>query len=62
MDLWHWSHILADLIAEGCSGQELLNEFKECKAKVRPSIELLPGKAGEAAHRKDEGAVCDEIF
>ena len=33
--------ILADLIAEGFSGQELLDEFKTRQAKVRPAVEAM---------------------
>ena len=55
-------NILADLIAEGYSGQELLNEFKERQAKVRPAVEVLLEKAREVAHGKGEYATYDEIF
>ena len=33
--------ILSDLIAEGFSGQELLDEFKTRQAKVRPAVEAM---------------------
>lgn len=55
-------NILSDLIAEGYSGQELLNEFKERQAKVRPAIEVLLEKAKEAAQGKGDYATYDDIF
>ena len=55
-------YILADLITEGYSGQNLLNEFKERQAKIRPAVEALLGKARDAAHGKGEYSSYDEIF
>ena len=55
-------NILAELIDEGYSGQELLNEFKERQAKIRPAVEVLLEKARDAAHGKGEYATYDEIF
>ena len=55
-------NILADLIAEGYSGQELLDEFKARQAKVRPSVEALLEKAKDVARGKGEYATYDEIF
>ena len=55
-------NILADLIAEGYSGQELLNEFKERQAKIRPAVEVLLEKAKDAARGKGDYATFDEIF
>ena len=54
--------ILAELIAEGYSGQELLIEFRERQAKVRPAVETLLEKAREAARGKGEYATYDEVF
>ena len=55
-------NILTDLINEGYSGQELLNEFKKRQAKVRPAIEALLEKAREAAQGKGDYATYDDIF
>lgn len=55
-------NILADLIAEGYSGQELLNEFKDRQSKIRPAVEVLLEKAKDAAHGKGEYATYDDIF
>lgn len=54
--------ILADLIAEGFSGQELLAEFKSRQSKVRPAIEAMLEKAREAAQGIGEYATFDDIF
>ncbi len=54
--------ILADLIAEGYSGQELLVEFRSRQSKVRPAVE----KMLEAAHKASKGQgkyyTYDDIF
>ena len=54
--------ILADLIAEGFSGNELLAEFKLRQSKVRPAVEAMLEKAREAAHGIGEYATFDDIF
>ena len=41
--------ILADLIAQGYSGENLLNEFKRMKQKVRPAVEMMIADADKAA-------------
>ena len=55
-------NILADLISEGYSGQDLLNEFKARQAKVRPAVEALLEKARDAARGKGVFATYDDIF
>lgn len=54
--------ILADLISEGYSGDELLNEFKARQAKIRPAIEKLISDADKAAHGEGEFATFEEVF
>lgn len=54
--------ILADLIAEGFSGQELLDEFKTRQAKVRPGIEAMLEAAKAAAQGIGEYSNYDDIF
>ena len=54
--------ILADLISEGYSGQDLLDEFKVRQAKVRPAVEVLLEKARDAARGKGVFATYDDIF
>ena len=54
--------ILAELIVEGYSGQELLNEFKNRQAKIRPAIETLLEEAKAVAQGKGEYYTYDDIF
>lgn len=53
--------ILADLIAEGYSGAELLARFKEQSRKVRPAIEHLIVEADEIA-KQGTGIPMEELF
>lgn len=48
--------ILAELISEGYSGQELLCKFKEQRSKIRPAVEKLLEEADRAA--TDPGLAC----
>lgn len=54
--------ILADLIAQGYSGQGLLDKFKEEQRKVRPAVERMIEKAKEAANEKGQSYTYDDIF
>ena len=54
--------ILSDLIAEGLSGQELLDEFKTRQAKVRPAIEAMLEEAKAVASGNGEYSTYDDIF
>ena len=54
--------ILADLIAQGLSGEQLLNAFKDTQAKVRPAVEAILGDAERAASGKGEFTTYDDIF
>ena len=54
--------ILSDLIAEGFSGQELLDEFKTRQAKVRPAVEAMLEAAKAAASGTGEYSTYDDIF
>ena len=54
--------ILADLIAQGLSGNELLTQFKAKQAKVRPAVEAMIAEAEEAAHGNGEYSTYDDIF
>lgn len=54
--------ILTDLIAEGFSGQELLDEFKTRQAKVRPAVETMLEAAKAAALGAGEYSTYDDIF
>lgn len=54
--------ILHDLISEGFSGQELLNEFKKAQQKVRPAVEALLNEAEKAANGETEALSYDDVF
>lgn len=54
--------ILADLIARGLSGEELLTEFKAVRRKIRPAVEALLDDARLAARGKKKASSYDEIF
>lgn len=54
--------ILADLLAEGYAGDELLAEFKLRQSKVRPSVEELLEQAKEVANGRGEYSTYDDIF
>lgn len=54
--------ILAELVAQGYSGQELLAKFRQRQAQVRPAVEALLADAEAAAAGKGEFSTYDEIF
>lgn len=53
--------ILADLIAEGYSGTELLERFKEQSRKVRPAVENMIAEADRIA-KEEAGIPMEELF
>lgn len=54
--------ILADLIEQGLSGDELLAKFKATQAKVRPAIEAMMSDAEKVASGAGEYSTYDDIF
>lgn len=54
--------ILADLISQGLSGEELLTRFKETRKKIRPAVEGLIAEAELAAKGKSKYSTYDDIF
>lgn len=54
--------ILADLISEGLSGEELLVRFKEERKKIRPAVEGLISEARLAAEGKGEYVTYEDVF
>lgn len=54
--------ILADLIAQGLSGQELLDKFKETRRQIRPAVERLLDEARLAAKGKASSNSYEDIF
>ncbi len=55
-------YILADLIAQGLNGVELLKAFKDKQAKVRPAVESMIAKADEVAMGNGEYSTYDDVF
>lgn len=54
--------ILADLIAEGLSGDELLKKFKETQKKVRPAVEEMLEDASKAAMSDSGFETYNDVF
>lgn len=54
--------ILAELIVEGYSGQELLAEFKKRQSNIRPAIESLLKEAKTVAQGNGEYYTYDDVF
>ena len=54
--------ILADLLAQGYAGDELMAQFKAAQSKVRPAVEKLIDEADKLAMRKDGAASFAELF
>ena len=54
--------ILADLLAQGYAGDELLAQFKAAQSKVRPAVEKLIDEADKLAMKKDGATSFDELF
>ena len=54
--------ILADLISQGLSGQELLDKFKETRRQVRPAVERLLEEASLAAESHASSDNYKDVF
>ena len=56
--------VLKDLLEEGYSGEELLLEFQNRKAQIRPAVERLIAESGQAARQFSETSTdeTEEIF
>ena len=54
--------ILADLISQGLSGQELLDKFKETRRQVRPAVERLLEEARLAAQGQGSSDNYEDVF
>ena len=60
---WEFSEqILADLIAQGYSGEQLLERFKTEQKKVRPAVERLIEEADTLVASGQSGPSLDELF
>lgn len=54
--------ILADLIAKGLSGDELLASFKEERKKIRSAVSRMIDEADKLASSDDGKLSLDELF
>ncbi|MBN2073697.1 MAG: AbrB/MazE/SpoVT family DNA-binding domain-containing protein [Actinobacteria bacterium] len=54
--------ILADLISQGLSGQELLARFRQARQEIRPAVESLLKEACLAAEGKAPYSTYKDIF
>ena len=54
--------ILADLISQGYSGEELLAKFKQAQKQVRPAVESMLAEAEKAALGQAEYFTYEEVF
>lgn len=54
--------ILADLIAQGLQGDELMTRFRQMNSRMRPAVEKLIEQADEIASGKAPYATMDDIF
>ena len=54
--------ILADLIAQGLSGDELLRQFKIMQSKIRPAVEAMIAESEAVATGESEYATYDDVF
>lgn len=54
--------ILAELIAEGLSGEALLARFKATQAPIRPAFEAMLSDAEDVAEGKGDFETYDDVF
>lgn len=54
--------ILADLVDQGYSGQELVKQFKIMQKKVRPAVEKMLEEAERVAEGKGEYFTMEDVF
>ena len=54
--------ILADLIAQGFSGNDLLAKFKEARRQLRPAVERLLDEAARAAAGQAPCSTFRDVF
>lgn len=54
--------ILADLIAQGYGGNELLERFKKAQSQVRPAVEAMLADAEKTASSKSGHIAYEDVF
>lgn len=56
------AEILADLVEQGYSGQELVKQFKIMQKKIRPAVEKMLEEAERVAEGKSEYYTMEDVF
>jgi bifunctional DNA-binding transcriptional regulator/antitoxin component of YhaV-PrlF toxin-antitoxin module len=54
--------ILADLIAKGYSGDELLMQFKNARKQIRPAVEKMLDESRKASQNPDKYDSYEDVF
>lgn len=54
--------ILADLIAQGYSGNDLLEHFRKAQRQVRPAVEAMLGEAERIAVSESGYVSYEDVF
>lgn len=54
--------ILAELIAEGLSGEALFSKFEDKQAQIRPAVEAMLSDAEDVAEGKGNYETYDDVF
>ena len=54
--------ILADLISQGYSGNELLEKFRQTQKQIRPAVQNILAEAKKAAASETEYFTYDDVF
>jgi hypothetical protein len=54
--------ILSELVEQGYEGQELIDEFKEKRRKVKSALKNLLNEVDDIAAGKKKGATMEEVF
>ena len=54
--------ILADLIAKGYSGDELLTQFKNARKQIRPAVEKMFDESRKATQNPDKYDSYEDVF
>ena len=54
--------ILADLIAQGFQGDELMERFRRINRSIRPAVEKLLAEADDIACGKKPSATMEQVF
>lgn len=54
--------IIADLINQGYSGENLLKKFRQTQQKIRPAVEAMLAEADQIAEFKSGGYSLEDVL